>query len=258
MGPVEKIKDLSVIIITCDEEADIGGCLESVTDIAGEIIVVDSGSKDQTLAICQKYTQKIYSEAWPGYSAQKQFALEKAQGKWILNIDADERVSPPLKEELVKLLSGQTNHLKSGYQIPFKHHFLGQMMRFGGALGETHIRLFQKSNSSYGQDPVHEGVRVQGNLSCLKNPIIHFSYKNLTEYLTKCNEYTTLIAEKKYESGARFHFYHHLRLPYEFFVRYFLKLGFLDGNKGLLYALLSSYYMWLKYMKLIDLEKDDF
>ncbi|OVE77475.1 hypothetical protein BVX98_02715 [bacterium F11] len=250
------LNQLSVIIITKNEERDIEDCLKSAKGLAGEIVIVDSGSGDRTLEICKRYTDQIYHRDWTGYSDQKQFALEKAKGPWILNIDSDERISPQLADEMrTVLLEDQEDNANDGYAIPFQHYFLGKRLRFGGAYGETHARLFKKEKARYGQDKIHEGIHIDGIIGKLSYPIHHYSYHSIDEYLEKCNEYTSLIAEKKFAKGERFHFWNHFRLPYEFVVRYFLKLGFLDGSKGLVYAILSSYYFWLKYLKLLDLER---
>ncbi len=248
------ISTLSVILITRNEEEDIEDCLRSVAGIAGEIVVVDSGSTNRTLEICRRYTNKIFPKEWSGYGAHKQYALEQAKGPWILNIDADERVSEQLRDELKALLAS-SNGSFNGFEIPFRHFFLSKLLRFGASRGEKHIRLFKKEESSYGPESVHEGINVRPPIGRLKGGIDHFSYRDIDEYLKKCNHYTSMIAQEKFSAGERFHFWHHLRLPYEFAVRYGLKLGFLDGEAGLTYALLSSYYVWLKFMKLRDLEK---
>lgn len=250
---VQKIPGLSVIVITRNEEEDLPGCLDSVKDLASEIVLVDSGSTDRTLAITKTYTDKIFHREWQGYSSQKQFALEKTHGSWVLNIDADERVTPALADEIRSVLTSSPNSF-NGYEIPFDHYFCGQHLRFGGAQGETHIRLFRREKSRYGTETVHEGIEIQPPLGRLTQPIQHLSYKDIHDYLTKCNDYTTTIARNKFAKGQRFHFWHHLRLPIEFVWRYFFKLGFLDGASGLVYAALSSYYVWLKYAKLRDYE----
>jgi glycosyltransferase involved in cell wall biosynthesis len=215
-------------------------------------VVVDSGSNDRTIHIAKDANANVFHREWNGYGPQKQFALEQAKGPWILNLDADERLSPDLKEEIRIALSG--SELPNGFEIPFRHYFLKSRLRFGGAAGETHLRLFRKDRGSYGQKKIHEGITVTPPLGRLKSPIDHFSYRDMAEYLEKCNRYTSLIAEEKFASGARFSPLHHFRLPYEFVVRYVVKLGFLDGAAGLVYAALSSYYVWLKYLKLRDLE----
>lgn len=245
---------LSVIIITRDEERDIKACLESVKTVADEIIVVDSGSKDRTIEICKQYGSKVLFHEWSGYAAQKQFALENASESWVLNIDADERLTMPLQQEIRDVLANNPPAVNA-FHIPFHTFFLGERLRFGRSSGESHVRLFRRGRARYGIEQVHEGIKVEGALGRLTQAIEHHSYHDIYEYLKKCNEYTSTIAEAKYERGARFHLWHHLRLPYEFLVRYILKGGFLDGNAGLVYALLSSYYVWLKYVKLKDVEK---
>jgi glycosyltransferase involved in cell wall biosynthesis len=249
---MSKLSTLSVIVIVKNEEHDIAAGLESVKDLAEEIVVVDSGSTDSTVKICQRYTNNVTVNEFKGYGPQKQVALNRARGPWVLNIDADERVSPTLAEEIRLTLTSEPK--VAGFDIPFRHFFLGKRLRFGGAAGETHLRLFRKDNASYGNDPVHEGIKVNGPIGRLRNPIDHYSYRDLPEYLEKRERYTSLIAQKKFAAGERFHFWHYARLPYEFVVRYFLKGGFLDGANGLLYARLSARYVWMKFSKLRDLE----
>jgi glycosyltransferase involved in cell wall biosynthesis len=205
------------------------------------------------LEIAARFTDKIFKRAWAGYSAQKRFAMEKARGPWVLNIDADERVTPALQLEIRAALNAPSAGV-CGYDIPFDHHFLGKRLRFGGVQGETHLRLFLKANAAYGNESVHEGIQVKGRVARLTNPIQHFSYRDVRDYLQKCDRYTTLIAEKKFKAGKRFHWWHHLRLPFEFVARYVFRLGVLDGEAGLTYAALSSYYVWLKFLKLRDFE----
>ncbi len=244
---------LSVIVITRNEERDIQGCLESVKEVADEIVVVDSGSTDQTIPICQKFNCEIYHRDWTGYSDQKQCALEKAKGPWVLNLDADERMSFELKKEVMNLMTdSEALQKKNGYQIPFKTFFYGRQLRFGGVGREKHLRFFKKEKASYGNQSVHEKIKVEGSVGHLSGAILHKSYRNLSEYLEKFNSYTSAIAQEKYNRGERFSFFHHFRLPWEFFVRTIVKLGFLDGEPGLLYALLSSLYAWMKYVKLRD------
>ncbi len=245
---------LSVIIIARNEEHDIADCLESVKPLATEIILADSGSTDQTIEIAKRFGVQVFHKEWEGYGPQKQFALDKAKGPWVLNIDADERLSPALQTEIRQILAWDPSIASHGYDIPFRHTFLGKRLRFGGVAGEKHIRLFQKGHVTYGNKKIHEGVHLDSPAGHLNHPIDHLSYRNIEEYLTKCNLYTSLIAQEKWEKGERFHCWHHLRLPMAFFMRYVLKLGFLDGEAGLIYAALSAYYTWIKFLKLRDLE----
>lgn len=252
LSPTVKLSQLSVIIIVRNEEADIVAALESVKDLAGEIVVIDSGSTDRTLEICKRYTSKIFFSEFKGFGPQKQVALNMASGAWALNIDADERVSPELAAEIKVVLDKETEY--AGFEIPFRHFFCGQRLRFGSGAYEKHIRLFRKDSAHYAGDIVHEGITVKGPVGRLNNHIDHYSYRDVDDYLEKRERYTALIAQKKFSKGERFHFWHYFRLPYEFVVRYILKAGFLDGAKGFLYAKLSSEYVWLKFKKLRDLE----
>ncbi len=245
---------LSAIIITFNEERDLPGCLESLTGVVDEIVVVDNHSTDATRDIARRYTDKIFLKSFEGYGPQKQFALEQASGDWVLNIDADERLTPALAEE-IKGLRKNADSCLGGYEIPFQVYFLGHRLRFGGCFSEWHIRLFQRHKACYGGKTIHEGIEVSGPLGRLKSAMRHESYQNFSEYLEKCSRYTGLIAHEKFSKGKRFHLWHHLRLPWEFLMRYVVKLGFLDGNAGLIYAMLSAYYAWLKHVRLIEGEK---
>ncbi|MCB4756985.1 MAG: glycosyltransferase family 2 protein [Elusimicrobia bacterium] len=245
---------LSVIIITLNEERDLGDCLESVKSIADEIVLSDSGSTDKTLDIAKKFGARIFHKEWTGYGPLKQSVLDEAKGPWVLNIDADERLTPPLQKEIADTLHSESARPVNGYEIPYRHFFLGKRLRFGGCGGEKHVRLFRKDKGRYGDARIHEGIHVEPPIGRLQWYIDHESYKSIEEYLFKCNHYTTLIAEAKFKKGERFHWWHHGRLPFEFFSRYILKLGFLDGRPGFTYALLSSFYAWLKFLKLKDRE----
>lgn len=244
---------LSAILITRNEERDLPGCLESLRGLADEIVVVDSGSTDRTREIARRHTGKVFEHEFSGYGPQKQFALEQAAGDWVLNVDADERVSPELAAEIRRTLAAPEG-LLNGFWIPFRLHFLGRPLRFGGCGGERHVRLFRREKARYGGKSVHEGIEVEPPLGSLKGLVHHVSYKDFAEYLEKCNRYTGLIAEEKRRRGRRFHAWHHLRLPWEFAARYIFKLGFLDGNAGLVYAALSAYYAWLKHARLLETE----
>jgi hypothetical protein len=158
-------------------------------------------------------------------------------------------------DELIQLLKEPQVPTFSAFQIPFHHYFLGSRLCFGKGQNEKHIRLFRKDRSHYGAHTIHEGIEVDGPVGFLRHPIQHYSYRNIQDYLDKCNQYTTLIAKEKYSQGVRFHLWDHLRLPWEFFYRSILRGGLLDGTPGIVYAVLSSYYMWLKFVKLRDLEE---
>lgn len=247
------MEKLSVIIITKNEELDIQECLKSLADLPAQIVVVDDFSTDKTTEMARDLGAEVHQKRWNGFGAQKQFALDQARHPWVLNVDADERLSPELRKEIATLLASRPS--ANGYQIPFELIFMGQKLRFGGCGGESHPRLFRKSKSHYPLETVHESIWIEPPVGFLKHPVRHYSYRNLSEYLDKCNRYTTLLAQNKWKQGKRFHWWVHGRLPMEFVKRYLLQLGFLDGQPGFAYAVLSAYYSWLKLMKLADVQK---
>jgi len=242
---------ISVIVIAFNEESRIGDCLESVK-WADEIIVVDTGSTDGTVDICRQYTDKIYNSEWLGFGPLKNFAVSKTVGEWVLNIDADERVSPDLRGEITDV-SGESGF--AAYSIPFHNFFMKRRLRFGGLGCEKHIRLFRKSEANFGNENVHEAVEVNGKTGKLKGHIEHRSYRDLEAYFKKFNIYTSLIADEKFKKGKKFPISAFFRIPYEFAVRYFCKLGFLDGVPGFIYASISAFYAGVKYFKLYELRE---
>jgi glycosyltransferase involved in cell wall biosynthesis len=249
------MKHLSAILIVRNEERDLPACLESLRGMAQEVIVVDSGSTDQTVSIAKEFGARVIHREFAGFGPQKQFALEQVTGEWVLNIDADERLSPALREEMTVVLSGEPS--VHGFYLRFQNVFFGHRLRFGGLWNEKHLRLFRRDQAHYVGKEIHEGISVVPPLGRLRGRVLHESYKNFSEYLDKCNRYTGLVARDKFRKGRRFSLWNHARLPWEFLVRYFLKLGFLDGNAGFIYAALSSYYTWLKLVRVMEGEGDD-
>jgi len=241
---------LGCAIITYNEEKNIERTLKSVL-FCDEIVVVDSGSTDRTLEIARRYTDKVFYQEWLGYGRQKNFAIEKLKTNWILSIDADEVVTDSLKEEIIDRLKDPD---ADAYALNIQLVFMGRPLRFGGTYPDYHIRLFKRGTFSFREDEIHEGVEAKAEK--LKNPIFHYSYENLESYFEKFNRYTTLIAKKHLLKGKRVgRFFPFLRFGFELFKRFILKLAFLDGYPGCVYALLSSFYVFVKYAKLVELEK---
>lgn len=243
---------LSVIIITKNEESHITQCLESVK-WADEIIVLDSGSTDKTVEICKQFTSHVFKTDWQGFGIQKQRALEKATGDWMLSIDADETISSQLRTEIETAI--QSSEF-SGYQIPFLSNYCGKQIKHSGWYPDYHLRLFRRNESEFSIDIVHEKIYVKGEIGFLKSPILHDSYTDLNEVLIKINSYSSLQAQKLFERGAKSSLSKAIfRALWKFIQTYFVKAGFLDGKHGLMLAISSSEGVYYKYLKLLELQK---
>lgn len=249
------MEKLSVTIITLNEEDNIRLALESVK-WADEIIVVDSGSTDRTLEICKEYTDKVIFNPWPGMNGQKAFAREQASCEWLLNIDADERVSPQLQSRIKSILEEGSSY--DGYFIPRRVWYLGRWIDHSGWYPDYTLRFFKRDKGRWaGTDP-HDKVVVDGVTTRLSENIHHYTYKNVTDHINTMNKFTTVAAgeyEKKGKSAGFFNLV--LRPPFTFFKKYILKQGFRDGLPGFVIAFSSAYYVFLKYVKLWELKNSE-
>lgn len=244
---------VSVTVITFNEEREIGDCLQSVA-WADEIVVVDSGSADRTVEIARKYTDKVVYHEWPGYAAQKNRAIGLATHDWILSVDADERVSPGLREEIQRLL--ESSPLAAGYRIPRKNFFLGRWIRHGGWYPDHVLRLFRRDSGHFAERKVHESVAVQGEVGLIRAPLEHYTYRSLADYYQRMDRYSTLAAEEMFERGKRAGIVDLLLRPWATFLKMFLlRQGFRDGMEGLLLSRLYSIYTFSKYAKLYKMRE---
>jgi glycosyltransferase involved in cell wall biosynthesis len=270
---------LSVVIITFNEEANLPRTLESVK-WAEEIIVVDSGSTDRTVEIARTYGAKVFVELWKGFAAQKNSALEKATGDWVLSLDADEEVSAELAAEIKALFQygtlattrewcltlnapapkGALEYLKgkpAGYYVPRKNFFLGRWIRHGGFYPDPKLRFFGRGFGQFENRAVHEDVKVVGRTAKLRAPLIHRAYPTLSSYIEHMDRYSSLGAQMAVEKGRRgFSFIDIVLRPiFTFIYNYFFRLGFLDGREGLLLHLYHSGYVSWKYAKVWELTR---
>ena len=281
---------LSVVIITHNEEANLGRTLESVkplvADGKGEIIVVDSGSTDRTVEIANSFSAKVFVEEWKGYAAQKNSAIDKATGDWILSLDADEEVEPRLLEEIGWLLGAMPDWKRDGFPvdddprstelrdrgteygldeeglngflIPRRNFFLGRCIKHGGFWPDSKLRFFRRGTGKFEERAVHETVQVEGVTSAMqRGALIHHSYPTLSDYIEHMNRYSSLGAEmvvEKANGKVRFSAINIVLRPLATFVyNYFLRLGFLDGREGLLLHLYHAVYVSWKYAKAWEL-----
>jgi glycosyltransferase involved in cell wall biosynthesis len=245
---------LSVVIITLNEERNLEDCLASVS-FAGEIVVLDSGSKDRTREIAERHRARFFMRPFDNFASQKNAAMEKAVHGWILLLDADERITPELQEEILNVI--QKKDAANGYFIRRVNHMFGGPMRYGASWGDKQLRLVKKGRGVF-QGIIHERVRAEGRTAQLQHPMLHYSTQDLGDYLKRFSLYTSLEAQRFYEDGKRptwFHLY--LKPVLEFVYFYFFRLGFLDGERGLQYQVLSSYYTYFKYLKTLELFREN-
>lgn len=244
---------LSVTIIVHNEEQHIRACLESVA-WADEIIVVDSGSTDATLVICQMYTTNVFSETdWQGFGVQKNRALQHASHDWVLSIDADERVSPALRT-VIEIAMQRTDIV--GWRIPRLSNYCGRFMRHSGWYPDKVLRLFRHSAGQFSNDMVHERVIVDGKIDDLDEPLIHYTYTDLDEMLIKLNAYSSAGAQQAFEQGKRASLSIAVFKGLWAFIRtYLLRLGFLDGREGFLLAVSNAETTYYRYLKLMYLQE---
>lgn len=239
---------LSVVIITKNEERNIRRCLESVR-WADEIVVMDSGSTDETLSICREYGCRVVETEWFGFGRTKQLAVKKASNDWILSIDADEVVSPGLAERIREILSEKIE--KCGFKIKEITFYIGKRIKHSGWNREYHLRLFNRKYGSYNSRDVHESVEIRGETGRIEEEIMHYSYHTISDHLRKIDNYTTLGAEQLFDQGKKSSVFKAiLRAKFRFIKMYFIHMGFLDGKEGLILAFNSAFYVYLKYIKL--------
>lgn len=244
---------LSVIIIVKNEEHDIRSCLETVT-WADEIIVLDSGSSDNTLLIAKEYTKNIYiSPDWQGFGVQKNRALAYASCDWVLSLDADERVSDALRQEIANAIHASSSHV---YKLPRLSSYCGKFIRHSGWWPDYVARLFKRGEASFSNDLVHERLVFQGEAAPLTSPLLHITYRDLDEVILKINQYSTLGAINIYQKGKRANLISAIMHGFLAFVRtYIFRAGFLDGAEGLMLAISNAETTYYRYLKLSHLSK---
>lgn len=245
---------LSVILITKNEEANLKDCLESVS-FANEIIVVDSQSSDKTQEIAQSFGAKLeITSDWPGFGPQKNRALNLATQEWVLSIDADERVTPELKDEILAVISSK--NAANCYAIPRSSWYCGRFMKHSGWYPDYVDRLFKRGTAKFSDHLVHERLLPDGPVAKLKNHFLHYSFRDFSQVLKKVDAYSTASAEQAYLKGKRSSvgkaIGHGL---WAFFRTYFLRRGFLDGSQGLALAISNAEGTYYRYIKIWLLEQ---
>ena len=239
---------LSVTIITHNEAEMIENCLRSV-QWADEIVVVDSGSSDDTVAICQRYTDKVtVTSDWPGFGKQKQRALDQATGDWVLSLDADEVLSAEAQQAIQQLVQ-QPSY--DAYRLRRQSYFLAKLIRYGDWRKDYQLRLFRRGKAQFDGAVVHENLVVTGDVGQIQAPILHYSYANLEEVLDKLQRYSTAGAQQRFAQGkSASPLKALLKSWWAFWRHYLLHAGFLDGWRGLMLGLYIAHYTYYRYLKL--------
>ena len=217
-----------------------------------EVVVVDSGSQDDTVNIAASAGAIVIHQPFLGFGPQKAFAVTQASHDWVLVVDADEVITPELATEIQATIASNAGVV--GYRVPRDFVFLGRLMHWGGERGKTHLRLFDRRAGNYNNASVHEDVVLSGPIGTLRERMLHFSYPNLESYWAKFNNYTTRGAQDLYKRGKRVSaLYIMLRFPFSFLYLYLVRLLVLDGYPGFIWAFFSAVYPVVKYAKLRDL-----
>ena len=244
---------LSVVVITLNEEDRLRETLTSVA-WADEIVVVDAGSEDKTVALAREFTDHVMIHAWQGFSAQKNFGIEHATGDWILSLDADEQVEPALREEIIAVL--QAPDACDGYRIARRNIMWGRFIRHGRLYPDWQLRLFRRGRGRFVDRAVHESILVDGKVGRLVAPLLHQSYRDVSDFLRRADRYSTLAAEEWARTTRPFRGIQLVTAPFARFVSmYVLHRGFLDGWRGFLLAVLYAYYVFIRSAKIWEKTK---
>lgn len=246
---------ISVVIIAFNEEDRLEATIKSCKELADEIVVVDSYSTDKTAKIAESNGAKVIQNVFDNYGAQKNFAMQQAKYSWILNLDADERVSEKLKTEILGLKEKGTGDF-TAYKIKRKTSYLGRWIRHSGWYPDKKIRLFKKDNSRW-EGRIHERLIVDGKVSSeLNGDILHFTYRDISDHINRLNRYSKMQAEDIVKKGKKLLYLRAIILPPITFIRFYIwKTGILDGFPGFLIALISSWSTAMKYIKSIELKR---
>jgi glycosyltransferase involved in cell wall biosynthesis len=251
--PSKKIP-LSVVIIAKNAATQISACIESAA-FADEVLVVDSGSEDETRAIAEVRGCRLIEKEWLGFGRQKQFAVGEAKHDWVLCLDVDERVSDALKSSIDAVFQGGSPP-KFAYRMPRRNRFLGRWLCHGEGYPDYSLRLFHRAHASWSNDEVHEAVITTVEVGMLRGDLMHDSAEDVTNYLAKQNRYSSLHAQALYTQGVRAGYLKLFLSPLARFIKfYFIRLGFLDGGPGFAHVAIGCFAAFAKYAKLIELSR---
>ncbi|MFW8601938.1 glycosyltransferase family 2 protein [Desulfobacterota bacterium M19] len=243
-------KNLSIAIITKNEEDRLPDCLRS-TAFADEVVVVDSGSEDRTVEIAEGFGVRTFIHDWQGYGPQKQFAIDQSQGDWILVLDADERIPVKTAHEIVQIIKSSPSC--SAYSIPRKNYFMNRWIKHAGWWPDRTVRLFRRNSAWMSTDRVHESLQINDQAAVMRNPIIHYPFRDLRHMMDKMNHYSSAGALDLYDAGVTASITKASgRAMWTILYNYLLRGGFLDGGPGFILAVSDAVNIFFKYVKLIE------
>jgi glycosyltransferase involved in cell wall biosynthesis len=249
---------LSAVIITLNEERNIGRCIDSIKEIADDIVVVDSGSTDQTEAICAEKGARFFVHTWEGYIEQKNYANTLAEYPLILSIDADEAVSEALKGSIRKV---KGDPQADGYEMNRMTNYCGKWIRHSGWYPDSKLRLFHRDKIEWGGERIHESMvfKLPGvKIEKIHGDLFHYSYYTISEHITQANHFTNMTAELAVEKGRKAGLFKLIFSPWIKFIRdYFIKSGFRDGYYGYIICRISAQATFMKYAKISQLRKGE-
>jgi glycosyltransferase involved in cell wall biosynthesis len=240
------MKKISIVVIA-KNEADRIGCLLKSVEFADEVIVVDSGSTDGTQDLCKQFGAKVIFNKWPGYAAQKQFAMEHAVSEWILNLDADEEISDSLAKEIQHIINDAGSDI-SAFSMPRLSRYLGRWIKHGGWYPDRKVRLVRRGKGAW-KGVLHEQLVVDGKTEQLSKPILHHVYRGISDHVVTINKFSDVYVAEHGSAGRWFVFAGVVHAIGKFAECYLWKLGFLDGIPGLVIAMNSAWYIFLKHAK---------
>jgi glycosyltransferase involved in cell wall biosynthesis len=253
-APGTELPGLTGIVPVLNEEQNLESCIASFAEICDEILVVDSGSTDRTVEIARRFTDRVYVRPWVDYRTFLKFAMPRARHRWLLIVDADERLTPSLRKEIRERVDAEGAGAV-GFRMKRSSHFMGRRIRFSGWQNDFVYRCFRKGKGGPREREIHPGIVIDGKIEPLDGLLLHFPYPTLEDYLGKFNRYTSAAARDRLKAGKRVRWVDRFLSPPGRFLRtYFLRYGFLDGYPGFVLSVLGAFYVFSRYTKMWQMQ----
>lgn len=246
---------ISAFVITFNEEANLSRCLKSLS-FCDEIVVIDSHSSDRTQEIAREHGAKVIERDWPGYVAQKAFGLSQVSYDWVLNLDADEEVSPQLRASIEQVIEVEVPADLAGYEVNRLVYHFGRWWRNGGWYPEYRLRLFRRDKVTWGGRDPHERPIPSGKVLALSGDLYHYTYRDLSDQLERLHKFSSIAAQEAFSRGKRCSCWQIVVNPIVRLVKFYIvKQGFREGMAGIVVAGAEAFYTFMKYAKLWELER---